>query len=317
MATDNAKLKGALGAPKHGTTGDPAAVPVVRKTMANSIEEFLTQNRDKLAMALPQHVTVDRLNRLAITAINRNPKLGECTKLSLVGGILIASQLGLELNTPLGHAYLIPYTRSVKTATGWEKVNEAQFQLGYQGLLDLAYRSGQFKTIYTEAVYENDEFDYGYGFDKTLTHKPTESDPGELRGVYAVFHLKSGGSDFKYWPVAKIMAHAAKYSGAWDAAAGKFKAKSSWADSFDGMARVPVLKDLLKLAPKSIEFAKQITLDGTVKAEITQNMADAKNEEVNAEYTVLTSETGELEMSEDEKEEIRQQEIKDAGGAPV
>jgi len=265
----------------------------------NTLGGFLERTKGEWSKALPQHVTADRLMRIAVSAVNRNPNLAKCTMQSLVAGVVISSQLGLELNTPLGHAYLIPYSRSVKVGNEWKKVDEAQFQLGYAGILDLAYRSGQFKGIYSESVYENDEFSYEYGYDKSLKHKPTEGEPGLLKGVYAVFHLKDGGSDFKYWSVAKIMAHAAKYSGAWDAAAGKFKAKSSWADSFEGMAKVPVLKDLLKLAPKSIEFQKQLTLDNSVKTEFKADMVEASGIEV--EYSIVDQDTGELPMTAEEK----------------
>lgn len=289
-------LKGKLAA-KAGVGQEVAKRPM---TMGESVGEFLAANAGELAKALPQHVTIDRLNRLAVSTINRTPNLAQCTKASLIGGIVISSQLGLELNTPLGHAYLVPYKRSVKTATGWEEVHEAQFQLGYQGIVDLAYRTNLFTMIYAEAVYENDDFDYAYGMDKHLTHKPTDGAQGELKGIYAVFHLKGGGKDFKYWPAAKITAHAQKYSKSWDSKNNCFKKGSAWGDNFESMGRVPVIKDLLKLAPKSIEFREALVQDGAVKAEIKGDMLNAKNVDIDAEYSMVDTTTGEIPMSDAE-----------------
>lgn len=316
-ATDlNAKLAAKAG----------AQLPTERpKTMADSVKSFLESHRDELSKALPQHVSLDRLNRIAISAINRTPMLGQCNKASLVGAILISSQLGLELNTPLGHAWLIPYKRSVKGDNGWTELWEAQFQLGYQGVIDLAYRTGLYETIYAEAVYENDEFSFCYGLDKSLKHVPTDGDPGELKGVYAVYKLKSGGKDFKYWPVSKVRAHAARYSQSFDTKAGDFRKKSAWADSFEGMAKVPVLKDLLKIAPKSIEFAKQLSLDGSIKAGIAPDMSEVESVEVEysrvepadsqqPEAPETSGISGEVPMSDAEIAAIREQEMKEHGG---
>ena len=291
---------------QKATGGEVAKRPA---TMGESIQSFLEANAGELAKALPKHVTVDRLNRLAVSTINRTPLLAQCTKASLIGGIVISSQLGLELNTPLGHAYLIPYKRSAKTPNGWEEVHEAQFQLGYAGLIDLAYRTGLFTNLYCEPVYENDEFDYAYGMDKHLTHKPTDGDPGPLKGIYAVFHLQGGGKDFKYWPVEKIRQHAIKYSKSWDSKNNCFKKGSAWADSFEGMARVPVIKDLLKLAPKSIEFREALAHDGAVKAEIKEDMLNASNvpAELEVEYTVVDTSTGEVPLSEEEAAAAQEQ----------
>lgn len=288
---------------KPGETKDTA----VALTVADSFQSFLEKRKGELAKALPSHVTIDRVLRIAVAAVARNPKLAACTQQSLIAGVVISSQLGLELNTPLGHAWLIPYDRSENRNGTWVKVPEAQFQLGYQGIIDLAYRTEKYNMIYAEEVYTNDRFSYSYGFDKHLEHVPCEDeDRGELRGIYAVYHLKSGGKDFKYWSVGKITAHAMKYSKSWDEKNKRFQKNSAWADSFEGMARVPVLKDLLKLAPKSIEFARQITLDGTTKGEIIADMSTAHEIDYQPPNVgqITDADTGEVSMSDDEKKDV-------------
>lgn len=287
------------------------------KTMVDDIKSFLLAHKDELAAAIPQHITIDRLNRIAVSAISRTPGLANCTRLSLIGGVVISSQLGLELNTPLGHAFLIPYRRNVKQGNQWVPIDEAQFQIGYQGIIDLAYRTGLYVYIDATSVYSNDEFDYEYGLNRRLKHKPTDEEPGDLIGVYAMYETKTGAKNFKYWPVAKIIAHARRYSKQWDEKEEKFKAKSAWADSFEGMAKVPVLKDLLKTAPKSIEFQRQLSLDGSTKEEIKKDMWLAKDSSsdnaITADYSVLqTEDYGEVPMSEEEKARIIQQEQEEA-----
>ena len=89
-----------------------------------------------------------------------------------------SAQLGLEPNTALGLAYLIPY--EVKG------INKVQFQIGYKGLLELANRSGKLKTLYAHEVRENDEFDIDYGLEQKLIHKPLlKGNRGNVIGDYA------------------------------------------------------------------------------------------------------------------------------------
>jgi recombination protein RecT len=185
--------------------------------------------------------------RVALTAYNSNSKLKECEPMSILAAVLISSQLGLEINTPLGQAYIIPYGK------------QAQFQIGYKGLLDLAYRSGEYQVIYAMEVYENDEFDYEYGLDPFIKHKPHRQPKGEPIYYYAVYRTKNGGSNFRVWSREKVQDHAKKYS-----QAVKKGWTSPWKTDFDSMAKKTVLKDLMKYAPMSIELAQQISNDSMV-----------------------------------------------------
>lgn len=116
----------------------------------NSIKGYIKMYENQIAKALPDVLTPERFSRMVLTAITKTPKLGECTPQSFIGSMLTAAQLGLEPNTPLGQAYLIPYG------------NKCEFQLGYKGLLELAHRSGELKTLEAHVVYENDEFNIEY-----------------------------------------------------------------------------------------------------------------------------------------------------------
>ena len=222
-----------------------------------TLNALLKRMGPEIQRALPKHMDADRIARIALTAVRTTPKLLECDQTSFLAAIMQSAQLGVEPNTGLGQAYLIPYGKNV------------QFQLGYKGLIDLAVRSGQYKAIYAHEVYPNDEFEFQYGLNKDLIHKPASNPEGEPIGYYAVYHLKNGGFDFVYWTKERIDQHAQKFSQAvqkgWT---------SPWKTNFDAMAKKTVLKEVLKYAPKSIELQKTIEADSTIKNDFAADMSD-------------------------------------------
>ena len=233
----------------------------------------------EIAKALPKVMTPERFTRIALSAISSNKKLAECTPQSFLAAMMNAAQLGLEPNTPLGQAYLIPY----KSA--------CTFQLGYKGLIDLAYRSGEVKTIMAQTVYENDEFDFEFGLTPKLHHVPAKSNRGNPVWFYAVFKTVNGGEGFEVMSVEDVKAHAKKYS--------KSYSDGPWQTNFEEMAKKTVLKKALKYAPIKTEFVRQIETDETIKSDISDDMTLVPNEneiyeaEVENEYSV-DQETGEV-----------------------
>lgn len=219
-----------------------------------TMKDWIVKSEKAIAKALPKTITPERFARIATTAVTQNPQLGECTPPSFIGSLLTAAQLGLEPNTPLGQAYLIPY-RNYKTGQ-----LECQFQLGYRGMIELAHRSGEFKSLEAHVVYENDEFIYELGLDPKLVHKPTLGEKGKPTWVYAIYRLKSGGYGFEVMSKAEIDEHRKKYS----------KAKNSpWDSSWDGMAKKTVIKQALKYAPLKSEFFNEMAQE-----EVTLNFND-------------------------------------------
>jgi recombination protein RecT len=199
--------------------------------------------------AVPSHIDPERIARIALTAVRQNPRLAQCSPASFGGALLQSAQLGLEVNTPLGHAYLIPYK------------GEATLQIGYKGRLDLAHRTGLFKDIYAEEVYANDVLEVTKGLRRDLIHRPAAIPEGEPVAYYAVYRMKSGGENFVVWSREKIIAHGKKFSMGFNNASGP------WKKSFDSMAKKTVLIDVLKYAPVSPEFREQeaaAALDGQV-----------------------------------------------------
>lgn len=237
-----------------------------------SMQDYIKAMAPAIKAALPSVMTPERFTRIVLSALSSNPKLQQCTPQSFLGAMMTAAQLGLEPNTPLGQAYLIPF-RNKGTL-------ECQFQLGYKGLIDLAYRSGQVTMIQAHTVYENDEFSYELGLEPKLHHVPALCDRGDPIAYYGVFHTKDGGFGFQVMSVSDVRSHAQRYS--------KSYTSGPWQTNFDEMARKTVIKKLLKYAPLKSEFARAIAQDETVKVELDRDMYEVPN------AMVVDEDTGEV-----------------------
>jgi recombination protein RecT len=165
----------------------------------------------------------------------------------------------------------------------------AQFQLGYKGLIDLAYRSGEVEVVQSHVVYENDTFECEYGLDPKLTHVPADKDRGEPIKVYAVFKTKSGGYGFEVMSMEDVRLHASKYSKTYGSSF------SPWKTNFEEMAKKTVLKKVLKYAPLKSDFVRGISQDGSIKNEISEDMYSVPSETVyEADFVDVDTDTGEV-----------------------
>ncbi len=259
-----------------------------RKSMQALVQSMMPQ----IQKALPSVLTGERFARMVLTALSSTPQLSECTPQSFMGAMMQAAQLGVEPNTPLGQAYLIPYRNHGRL--------ECQFQLGYKGLIDLAYRSGEITDVTAHEVHENDEFEYELGLTPKLRHVPALKDRGRVTMYYAIWHTKAGGYGFEVMSVEDIQKHAKAYSQSYSSN------YSPWTKNFDAMAKKTVLKQALKYAPLKTEFVRGVSADGTVKSFTKdtgdildapdENTYDAEAETVEApqEEPAVDKETGEI-----------------------
>ena len=110
-------------------------------------------------MALPKHMSSDRMARIVTTEIRKTPAVADANMQSFLGAVVQCFQLGLEPGGALGHAYLLPFGNG-KAKDGKSNV---QLIIGYKGMIDLARRSGQVISISAKAVREGDDFHYEYG----------------------------------------------------------------------------------------------------------------------------------------------------------
>ena len=262
-------LKGAM-----ATTAAKSEQPKDVKSLLAS-PEMLTQ----IQHALPKHMKADRMARVMLTEMRKNPKLAACEPYSFMGAVMQLSQLGLEPGGALGHAYLIPFNRNVKVGNGWKKVPEVQLIVGYRGMLDLARRSGQIVSITARVIYAKDSYTIGFGLKPTLEHVPAwhEADRGEPLFFYAVAELKDGGVQFEVMSVAEVNAIRDKSLGYITA-----KTKSTengkpidhpWASNYDEMGKKTVTRRLFKWLPVSIEIQRAVGLDEMVDANLSQHNA--------------------------------------------
>jgi recombination protein RecT len=194
---------------------------------------LLKRSEAAIKQALPTHVNRERFGRIAFTALRGNRDLQACDPLSFMACLLQSAQLGLEPNTPLQHAFLIP------------RGGQCTLQIGYQGMLDLARRSGMVRSITAHVVYAADHFVYTLGDDEKIEHVPAMSaDPGEVRYAYAIATLDDGSKIRRV--VTRREIDAARKMGA---------GKGPWSSHFDEMARKTAIRRLYKLLPKSAEMA--------------------------------------------------------------
>src|SRR5687768_3657520 len=155
------------------------------------IAHHLKMRRSEIDKLIPKKLNADRLLKVAQVAATTTPELAECDVASLIGAIGQCAQMGLEPNTVLGHAYLVPFKTKRKDKDGNDKwVDSVQVIIGYKGLIDLARRSGQIVSIAAHEVCENDKFELVYGLDEKLNHTPAMGERGEIIGFYAIAKLK-------------------------------------------------------------------------------------------------------------------------------
>lgn len=229
-----------------------------------TIPDMIKAMEPEIKKALPSVITPERFTRIALSATSNNPELTQCTPISFISALLNAAQLGLEPNTPLGQAYLIPYKNKGKL--------ECQFQIGYKGLIDLAYRNGDMQTIQAHTVYSNDEFDFSYGLNGTLVHKPAKENRGEPVYFYGFFKTTNGGYSYNVMSKENMDEYAKNYSKAFGSSF------SPWKTNYKSMAKKTVLKQALKYAPTKTDLARCLTTDMSIKNSISEDMREVANE---------------------------------------
>lgn len=235
------------------TDAAKAAKESLQKTQTNNaIAKHLTNeekilgliesSKHQIERALPNiGIDANRFTRLCLTSLRRNPKLLSCTPHSLLASMMTCAQLGLEPDTPLAQAHIIPYG------------NEATFLIGYKGLRELAMRTGKVKKIYANAVYEGDEFDWshGTGENEYLKHKEKKQNTQSIYW-YAMATLDNGEVMFDVMSRKEVDVIRA---------GAKAKGASAWTDHYDEMGKKTVTRRLCKQLPMSSELSRAVELD--------------------------------------------------------
>lgn len=244
MATTNSELM-------NKVSGVNKPVPV-----ANQVHNYLEKMKGEIARALPKHMSVDRMTRLAMTEMRINPKLLECSIESLMGSIMKSAQYGLEIGT--GEAYLVPYFNN-KT-----RKLEAQFQAGYKGLLKLVRNTKLIKNPCVYPVFSKDIFELQLGTEAKVIHKPClDEDRGEVKGYYFTAEHVDGGFYVEWMSIAEVLR-----------IRGRSKSKDSgpWVTDEIEMGRKTLAKRACKYLPMSTDVAELIEHDNRI--EFGDSLAD-------------------------------------------
>lgn len=209
---------------------------------------------------------VTRFVSSVVSAVQANPQLAKCTNASILSAALQGEALRLAPSPQLGMFYMTPYKTKKKVGDRLVDVEEAQFSIGYKGMIQLAIRSGQYKTIVVSEVKEG-EISYDPITEEIETHPimdPAVRESANTIGYYAYFRLLGGFEKRIYQSRETIEAHAKRYSKSYRYDLANNKKSSPWTTNFDAMAKKTLLRMLLKWGPSSVEMQQAYTNDMAV-----------------------------------------------------
>lgn len=189
------------------TTEQLRAVATQTAPRAKTILDYLDDSRVKngLVAVATKYLTAERVLRLSNNAVRKTPKLLQCDPQTVLGAIMTSTALGLEPNTLLQQAFLIPYKRWMKNAQGkFVAVMECQFQIGYRGFVTLGYRSPHIKQIQFEAIHKGDLFESEQGSKTFLRYAKALDQRGDLIGSFSHVILANGLESACVLPLAEV-----------------------------------------------------------------------------------------------------------------
>jgi recombination protein RecT len=223
---------------------------------AATLDDYLGSRKTQqhLAAAVPREVDVNRWLRVALTVVRKNPQLLRCTVPSILGGMIEAAQLGVELG-PLGECYLVPY-KNGKTGQF-----EAQFQLGYKGIIKLARRGGSISRPMAIPVFDDDQFSYELGMEPRCYHRPiidpTEANKDRLVAAYFRWNEADG-------PMFQVATRAVIEERRQRNPAVRQKRSSPWDTDYIAMARKTPVRVAQPFLTMSAELQRAFEVDDSV-----------------------------------------------------
>ena len=274
------------------TTRADNGLKVFNQTIANpKTQEYLQQ-----VLGEKKNSFINNLTAL----VAGSKQLQACKPMSVMYAAIKATALDLPLDPNLGFAYVIPYKNNKEGDT------DAQFQIGYKGFIQLAMRSGQYRTINVRDVREGEIVgeDFVSG-DLRFKKLNSNRDKATIIGYVAFFRLVNGFEKMVFWTVDEVKQHAITYSKTYGSTIKTVREASKWVTDFDAMAKKTALKSLLsKYGVLSVEMKTAITSDQLVVNEYGEdmyednpNVEDAEAEEIPIEQAI-----------ESKKEQMRQSE---------
>lgn len=234
----------------------------------NDVTSVLDAYRGLISQVLPKGISAEKIIGTAAYLVANNRDLAKCNANSVVGAVIQAAMLGLEPISTLGHCYFVPYK------------GMAQFQIGYQGYIELGRRSGLVKALYAHVVRKGDEFDYHLGTGKRIIHKPVLEGNGKVTHVYAVVKYTNGGYDFVVLTTAQVEIVRQRAPGG---------NNGPWKTDWEAMAMKTAIRRLRNSIPMSVRDMSAFASDEKVivaenfnndGSGLDQFAVDAFNEEI-------------------------------------
>src|SRR5690606_13766964 len=204
-----------------------------------------------------------------INIVNSNTQLQQCDPNQVIAAAAVAAAMDLPIHPHLGFAHIVPYK------------GKAQFQMGYKGFIQLAIRTGMYKTINATHVYEG-EIESFNRITGEVKFSETGATSDKIVGYIAYFRLLNGFEKYEYWPIERVIEHAKRFSQSYGSN------YSPWKTDFDAMATKTVLKHLLsRYGVLSIEMQTAVKADQAVVHETDDGeQYEYVDNTVEAEYTV-------------------------------
>ncbi|KKN12268.1 hypothetical protein LCGC14_1018200 [marine sediment metagenome] len=252
---------------------------------AVNIQNFLNSRKGAFAELMPKHMTPEKLVKGILAAATRNPRILECTQQSILNCAIVSASMGLDIGRPRGGAYMAPFRNNKAPGRPYE----ATLIPDYRGLMDLAYRSGRVLSIEARAVYSNDVFDWAYGSDSHVTHKPALKDRGELLAVYGVAHIRDARPAMYVMGLDEVDEHRARSRASKD---------GPWVTDYVPMALKTVVKSLVNWLPQSQDDLLERAAEYDSRQDRGEGVADL--------FDVIEVEVEKVETrSEDAKDALR------------
>lgn len=239
------------------------AIQKAEQTKYLSVKAALEASKGAMAEVIPKHLDAERLLNLSLLSVRKTPALLDCPVSTLLGCVVEASRLGLEIGGSLGHAYLVPFKDKGQPT--------CQMMLGYRGFVELMRRGGKISTIRAVVVHEKDEFSVTEGIDFTIVHKPClADDPGPMTHVYAVAKFAGTGDYQAVWmtkaAVDKIRARS------------RAGASGPWVTDYEEMAKKTAVRRLAKLSPLTVEAMEAIDADDSKSFDVESTATEVASE---------------------------------------
>jgi recombination protein RecT len=237
-------------------------------------QERLKVLEPRIAEIAAAHIDPARMVKMALMACEKVPQLMECSPKSVFMGLLQAAEMGLEVGSGFGHAYLLPFK------------GEATLVVGYQGYIELMYRTGHVSSVRAALCFEGDAWEYEEGTTPRIVHKPdldADRTPETLRFAYAVVHLTSGGPPVQMVMTKKEIEATRKRSPS------ASSSKSPWVTDYLAMAQKSPIRRIAKMLPKSRELAQALDIDENPDSESVKRWQSDLDQALSGEVEASTT----------------------------